>query len=194
MCSTFTARRSVAEISTPGHAGKWRSRPPLQNRFLLDYEGGALVRGSEALGQSGKRLLSQRPPEGSYTLVSSAETFVDVLTSSTPVKRLRLSPAIEIQPCTAITVSSGTSAVVDCQGSTLDLRCATSFHVDSYARLQLFNCHILWSTRTAFFNIVAETDTLRVEQGASLEQFHGSSTLDCNVRLHQSKPVAAVRA
>jgi hypothetical protein len=178
-----TAAPSVAERPTPVDSAHWRSNALSQNRYLLD-EGSTwpLVR-TRAPKFSGKHLLSHNPapPEGSYTLVSNAETFVDVLTSTAVVKRLRLSPGLQIQPCTEISVYTGTSAVVDCQGSTIDLRCATKFHVDAYSRLELFDCHVLWSPASDFFNLMADTDTLRVEQGASLEQFGGSSTLNCNV-------------
>ena len=123
-----------------------------------------------------------KPPEGSYTLIVSEESFVEVFTSSMPTKRLRLRPGLVVRPCAALAVAPGTSVVVDCRGATLDLRCATSFTVDVDASAQLFDCHVLWSPVSDFFNIVSETDTLRIEEGGVLEQRDGSSTVNCAVR------------
>jgi hypothetical protein len=124
------------------------------------------------------------PPQGSYTLVSTNEAFVEALTSAEAKKRVRLSPGITMSPCAGITVKGDTSVAIDCQGSTIDIACSDSwFHLETGANVKLYECHVLWPPTRDFFNTKADTSQLRLEDKSWLSINGGSSTIWCPVRL-----------
>jgi hypothetical protein len=158
-----------------------------KGRFILSQEpqhGPDIAALEHLSSQLHGRQLAQNtePPGGSYALIADDESFVDMFTSPQPTKQMRLLPGRVVKPCTALAVASGTKAVVDCRGATLDLRCVSSFVIGSNASAELYECHVLWSPNSDFFNIASDTETLRIEEGAVLEQRAGSSTVNCNVR------------
>jgi hypothetical protein len=140
------------------------------------------LRSSSSYVHSRQLAQNTEPPGGSYTLIADDESFVDMFTSNKLTKRMRLRLERVVQPCAALTVASGTKVVVDCRGATLDLRCVPSFVIGANASAELYECHVLWSQYSDFFNIASDTDTLRIEHGGVLKQRGGSSTVNCNVR------------
>lgn len=121
-------------------------------------------------------------PEGSYTLVTSQQLFKDALTATDPEKRIRLPPNTILRLCEGQTIARGSHVIVDCQGSTFDLRCSEWFHLDNGSRVELYRCHVLWPPAQDFSGLQVGTQLLRVENDAALEMHGGSFSIVCEVR------------
>lgn len=122
------------------------------------------------------------PPEGPYTLATSQQLFQDALSSIDPVKRIRLPLNSILELCEGQTIANGTHIIVDCQESTIDLRCSEWFHLDTGSLVELFRCHVLWPPAQDVSSLQIGAQLLRVEADASLEMHGGSCTMWCQVR------------
>eukprot|EP00892_Ulva_mutabilis_P000661 jgi/Ulvmu1/10596/UM065_0050.1 len=119
------------------------------------------------------------PPDGPYTLATSQQLFKSALTAPDPVKRIRLPLNSILQLCEGQTIANGSHVIVDCQESTIDLRCSEWFHLDSAAIVQLFRCHVLWPPAQDVSNLQIGAQLLRVEADAALDMHGGSCTMWC---------------
>lgn len=149
-------------------------------RTLLESSGISSVGvGSHAVFSGHPEMVD--PPDGPYTLATSQQLFQDALTTVDRVKRIRLPLNSNLQLCEGLTIANGSHIIVDCQESTIDLRCSEWFHLDAGSFVQLFSCHVLWPPAQQVSSLQIGGQLLRVEADARLAMHGGSCTMWCQV-------------
>lgn len=144
-------------------------------RRLLARAGGAAIQAEDVRSTYGITLT------GSLTPIHTAQHLATVLQSAAPGTRLALMPQVSVSPCEPLAVPAGAHVTLDCGGGSIDLRCdGAGMLLGTDAKLELLQCHVLWPVLRPLFT--QPDSSIILEEGASITQLQGSSSLHCKVR------------
>lgn len=165
----------IALASAGGLQAAWSASGPRPRR-LLAHDSSAAVQLADVRSTYGVSLT------GSLTPIHTAQHLLQVLQAATPGARLALMPYVAISPCEAITVPPGAHVTLDCGGGTIDLRCSgAGVLLGARATVHLLQCHVLWPLLQPL--LTQPDSSVVLEDGASIQLYKGSSSLDCAVQL-----------